>query len=315
MTGALLTTDALAPPELAKVLDLADELKAARRRGGAGPAARDDLAGAAVGLMFDRGAVVARATFDVAVAELGATAVGIDATPMRAADPDARADAARALSGVLHALVVRTDHHARLEHLAAGATVPFLSAGSPFADPCQAVADLQTVREYRGDLEGLKLAYLGDGRGMANSLLHAGAMAGMHVAVASPPGYGPIPQVVGSARGLAASAGGEVTITADPLAAARDAHAVYTDTWATPDQDGGRAARQLILRPFQVGVHVMEAARPDALIMHPLPAVRGEEIAAELLDSQQSVAWAQAANLLHAQKALLLHVMATSGGP
>lgn len=318
MTRALLTADGLTPGDLAKVLDLADELKATRVAGGAGRArgalVRDDLRGVAVGLAFDGQAGHGRVSFEVAVAELGGTPVAIDRDCLQPSDPAKLADSARILSAYLHVIVVSTDRHSALERFAAAAVVPVLCARSSFAHPCQAVADLQTIREHKGGLDRLKLAYLGDGGGVANSLLQAGAMAGMHVAVASPPGYEPIPQVVRSARRLARESGGEVTITADPLVAARDADAVYANAWARAGWTGERDPRVLILRPFRVGARVMEAARPDALVMHSLPLARGEEIDPELFESRLSVVWQQAENRLHGQKALLLHVLGDGGG-
>jgi ornithine carbamoyltransferase len=248
-------------------------------------------------------------SFEVGIAELGAQPVVLNAGDLQLGRGETVEDTARVLSRYLHALVVRTFAQSRLEALASAGTIPVINALSDFAHPCQALADLQTIREYKGGLQGLKLAYLGDGNNVANSLLRAGAMVGMHVAVGSPPGYEPIPQVIGIARQLAAETGGQVTVTADALQAARDADVVYTDVWASMGQEGQHDARMLMFRPFQVGYHVVEAARPDAIVMHCLPAHRGEEIAADVIDGQQSVVWTQAENRLHAQKALLLFLL------
>lgn len=315
MNRTVLTVEALTPADFTKLLDLADELKAGRRRrAGDRAALRDDLRGLAVGLLFERPEASVQASFTVAAAELGGTPVALAPGCLPPGSGDALADACRLLSAPLHALVAGTGAQSRLEAVAAACDVPVLNAGSDFADPCQALADLQTVREYKGGLRGLKLAYLGDGSGVANSLLRAGALAGMHVALACPPGYEPIPQVVESARTIAAGSGGTVEVTANPLAAARAADVVYTTAWVGPRDESERQARLLIFRPFQVGYHVMEAARPDAIVMHPLPARRGDEVAADVLDGQQSVVWSQAANRLHAQKALLLFLLDAAGG-
>lgn len=297
-----LTVDALSVAELAKVLDLADELKADRR-------GRDDLAGLSIGMLFEKPSTRTRVSFEVGVNELGAHPVVLSGSDLQLGRGETVEDTARVLSGYLHALVVRTFAQSRLEALAAAGAIPVINALSDFAHPCQALADLQTVREYKGSLAGVKLAYLGDGNNVAHSLLCAGAMAGMRVAAACPPGYEPIPQVVELARHTAAQTGGSVQVTSDPLKAARDADVVYTDVWVSMGQESERDARLLMFRPFQVGYHVMEAARPDAIVMHCLPAHRGEEIAADVIDGQQSVVWAQAENRLHSQKALLLFLL------
>ncbi|CAN5877197.1 ornithine carbamoyltransferase [soil metagenome] len=309
-----LTVDALSTAELVKVLDLADELKAERTASRDRPPTADlghanQLAGRSIGMIFEKPSTRTRVSFEVGIAELGAQPVVLNAGDLQLGRGETVEDTARVLSRYLHALVVRTFAQSRLEALASAGTIPVINALSDFAHPCQALADLQTIREYKGGLQGLKLAYLGDGNNVANSLLRAGAMVGMHVAVGSPPGYEPIPQVIGIARQLAAKTGGQVTVTADALQAARDADVVYTDVWASMGQEGQHDARMLMFRPFQVGYHVVEAARPDAIVMHCLPAHRGEEIAADVIDGQQSVVWTQAENRLHAQKALLLFLL------
>jgi ornithine carbamoyltransferase len=306
MKRDFLTVDALGMDELAKLLDLADELKADRRP-------RTDLAGRSVGMIFEKPSTRTRISFEVGIAELGATPVVLNASELQLGRGETVEDTARVLSRYLHALVVRTFAQSRLEALASAGSIPVINALSDFAHPCQVLADLQTIREYKGSLAGLRLAYLGDGNNVANSLLRGGAMAGMHVTVGCPTGYEPIPQVVGIAAEVAARTGGSATVTNDPLEAARDADVVYTDVWASMGQEDEHDARLLMFRPFQVGYDVMEAARPDAIVMHCLPAHRGEEIAAEVIDGQQSVVWSQAENRLHAQKALLLTLLAGGG--
>ncbi|CAN5460618.1 ornithine carbamoyltransferase [soil metagenome] len=298
-----LTVDALGIPELAKVLDLADELKADRRP-------RDDLAGLSIGMIFEKPSTRTRISFEVGIVELGAHAVVLSAGELQLGRGETIEDTARVLSGYLHAIVVRTFAQSRLSTLAAAGSIPVVNALSDFEHPCQVLADLQTIRERKGRLAGLKLAYLGDGNNVAHSLLRAGAMAGMHVAVGCPPGYDPIQQVVEAARAVAAGTGGTVTVTADPLAAAKDADVVYTDVWASMGQEDEHDARLLLFRPFQVNAQVMEAARPDAIAMHCLPAHRGEEISADVIDGRSSVVWTQAENRLHSQKALLLTLLA-----
>lgn len=298
-----LRVDDLSTDELVDVLDHADELKASR-----GTHAQP-LAGRSVGMLFERPSTRTRVSFEVAIAELGATPVVMAAGELQLGRGETVEDTARVLSRYVHALVVRTSAQSRLETLAGAGTIPVINALSDFAHPCQALADLQTVREYKGTLGGLRLAYLGDGNNVAHSLLTAGAMVGMHVAVASPPGYEPIAQVVETAKTAAGEAGGSILVTDDALEAAAAADVVYTDVWASMGEDSERESRAMIFQPYRVGSHVMEAANPDAIVMHCLPAHREEEIAGEILDGEQSVVWAQAENRLHTAKAILDQVM------
>lgn len=298
-----LRVDDLTTGELVDVLDHADQLKASR-----GTHAQP-LAGRSVGMLFERPSTRTRVSFEVAIAELGATPVVMTADELQLGRGETIEDTARVLSRYVHALVVRTSAQSRLETLAGAGTIPVVNALSDFAHPCQALADLQTVREYKGTLAGLRLAYLGDGNNVAHSLLTAGAMVGMHVAVATPPGYEPIPQVVQTAKATADEAGGSVLVTDDALEAAAAADVVYTDVWASMGRDSERESRAMIFQPYRVGSHVMEAANPDAIVMHCLPAHRDEEIAGEILDGEQSVVWVQAENRLHTAKAVLDHVM------
>lgn len=297
-----LNLDGWSADELTRLIDLADQLKADRRW-------RDDLHGASVGLLFEKPSTRTRISFDVAVRELGGHPVVLTAGDLQLGRGETVEDTARVLSRYLDALVVRTSAQARLEALASAASIPVVNALSDVAHPCQALADLQTIREYKGRLAGLRLTYLGDGNNVANSLLRAGALSGMHVSVGAPPGYEPIPQVIETARREAAGAGGSVTVTVDPLAAAADADVVYTDVWASMGQEEQRGARSLLFHAYQVSAEVMAVARPDAVVLHCLPAHRGEEIAAEVIDGPQSVVWEQAENRLHTAKALLLMLL------
>ncbi len=298
-----LTVDSLSREELEHVLDLADKLKADRRP-------REDLRGRSIGMIFEKPSTRTRVSFQVAITELGADAVVLSASELQLGRGETVEDTARVLSRYLHALVVRTFAQSRLEALAKAGNIPVINALSDLAHPCQALADLQTIRERKGRLAGLKLAYLGDGNNVAHSLLEGGAMTGMRVAIGCPPGYSPQPQIVEKAKAVVASTGGEVLVTADPLEAARDADVVYTDVWASMGHDAERDARMLLFRPYQVGYHVIDAARPDAIVMHCLPAHRDEEIAADILDGPRSVVWDQAENRLHTQKALLAFLLA-----
>lgn len=301
MTRHFLTADALDAEELAALLDHADELKAGRPVASSG----GPLAGRSVALLFEKASTRTRVSFEVAVAELGGHPVVLDSAVMQLGRGEALEDTARVLSGYVHAVVMRTWAQSRLEALAAAASIPVVNALSDFEHPCQALADLQTIREYKGSLAGVKLAWVGDGNNVAHSLLKAGALAGMHVAVASPPGYEPIPQVVDAARALAEANGGRVTLTTDPAEAAKDADVVSTDVWASMGQEAEHDERTLIFRHYQVNRDLLAAARPDAIVMHCLPAHRGEEITGDVLDGEASVVWVQAENRLHTAKALL----------
>jgi len=298
MTRHFLTVSALSPEELVAVLDLADDLKATRGR-------RTGLEGRAIGLLFEQPSTRTRVSFEVGIAELGAHPVVLNRAELQLGRGETIEDTARVLSRYLSALVVRTLDHQTVERLALAASIPIVNALTEYSHPCQALADLQTIREYKGRLAGLRLTYLGDGNNVAHALLQAGAMAGMHVTVAAPPGYEPVPQVVEAAAASAAH-GGTVAVTDDPLAAATDADVLYTDVWASMGRDDEHDERVLLFQPYQVNAALLARARPDAVVLHCLPAHRGEEITAEVIDGPQSVVWAQAENRLHAQKALLL---------
>ena len=212
------------------------------------------------------------------------------------------------------AIVLRTFEQERLEALARAATVPVINALSDFEHPCQALADLLTVREAKGDLAGRVLTYLGDGNNVTHSLLLAGAKAGMHVRAATPPGFEPIPQIVDRARDIAAQTGGSVAVLADPIDASRGADVLYTDVWASMGQEHLLTQRLEAFAPFALDASVLAAAPADALVMHDLPAHRGEEISDEAIESPRSVVFDQAENRVHAQQAVLLLLMGRPGG-
>lgn len=306
MTKHFLTTDDLTTDELRAVLDLADALKVERAAG----RRRDDLAGRSVAMIFEKPSTRTRVSFEVGIAELGGHPVVLEAGQLQLGRGETVEDTARVLSRYVHAVVVRTFEQSRLETLATAGDVPVINALSDFAHPCQALADLQTVRGAKGGLEGLRLVYLGDGNNVANSLLVAGAMTGMHVVVASPAGYEPIPQVVERAGKHAAVSGGSVAVTTDVADAVRGADVLYTDVWASMGQEGEADDRQLIFAPYQLDARALGLAAADAIVLHCLPAHRGEEIAAEVIDGPRSLVWEQAENRLHTQKALLTHLLA-----
>ncbi|MCK9929762.1 ornithine carbamoyltransferase [Frankia sp. Mgl5] len=297
----LLDTD-LTSSEQAALLDLADQLKATRRDR---RPARRPLEGRSVALIFEKPSTRTRLSFDVAVAELGGHPIVIDSGSSQLGRGETIEDTAAVLSRYVDAIVIRTFAQDRVDRMAAAATVPVINALSDHTHPCQALADLQTIREIRGRLAGVTLAYLGDGNNVAHSLLLAGALAGLRVHIASPPGYEPIEQVVRHANEIGAVTGGEALVMHDALEAAAGADVLYTDVWASMGQDTESDSRALVFQPYRLDEKVVEAARPDAIVMHCLPAHREMEISAAVLDGPRSVVFDQAENRLHAQKALL----------
>jgi ornithine carbamoyltransferase len=304
MPRHFLRDDDLAPDELVEVLDLADELKKDRH-------AHRPLAGPrAVAVLFDKPSTRTRMSFSIGIAELGGYPLVIDAQGSQLSRGEPIEDTARVLDRQVAAIVWRTFGQDRLAALAAASRVPVINGLTDEFHPCQLLADLQTIRERTGRLAGLTLAYTGDAaNNMAHSYLLAGATAGMHVRVAGPEGCQPNPSYVDTARRIAASTDGSVTITADPPAAFAGADVIATDTWfsmgASLGQDLERAERLAALQPFAVTEQALAAAAPDAFVLHCLPAHRGEEIAAEVIDGPRSAVWDEAENRLHAQKALL----------
>jgi ornithine carbamoyltransferase len=210
------------------------------------------------------------------------------------------------LARYLDAIVLRTFEQERLEVLAEAADVPVVNSLSDFEHPCQALADLLTMRERLGALAGRTLAYLGDGNNVAHSLLLGGTKAGMHVRIATPAGFEPIPQVVQRAEEIAAEVGGGVEVTNDPVGAARGADVLYTDVWASMGREAEADERRLVFTPYQVTQALVDSAADDVMVMHCLPAHRGQEITADVIDGPRSAVWDQAENRLHTQKALLL---------
>ena len=303
-----LVDDDLSPAELERVLDDADRRK--QNRYGTG----SDLAldRRAVALIFEKPSTRTRVSFEVGVAELGGHPVVIDASTTQLGRGETLEDTAMVLSRYCAAIVIRTFGQDRIERLAAASSVPLVNALTDFAHPCQAIADLQTIRERRGNLRGLTLTYVGDGNNVAHSLLLAGTAAGMRVRIAAPAGYLPAEDVVRRAETIAAGTGGAVEVTSDPAAAASGADVLYTDVWASMGQEDEAARRLAAFHGFQVDDRLVAAANDDVLVLHCLPAHRGEEIAASVIDGPHSAVWDQAENRLHAQKALLAFLVEQS---
>ena len=303
-----LSVDDLSGDELVALLDGADRHKAERR-------VRTTLAGRTVALIFEKPSTRTRVSFEVAVHELGGYPLPLGGGETQLGRGETIEDTAAVLSRYVHAIVLRTFAQENLERLALAGTVPVVNALSDYSHPCQALADLQTIRERKGRLQGLRLAYLGDGNNVAHSLLFAGSKVGMHVTVATPSGYEPIPQVVRRSSEIAASTGGSVELSNDPAAAAKGADVLYTDVWASMGQEMEHGERALIFKPYQLSTDTLAAASPDVVVLHCLPAHRGEEIATEVMDGPNSAVFDQAENRLHTQKALLSWLLTGSPDP
>ncbi|MEQ3539462.1 ornithine carbamoyltransferase [Pseudonocardia tropica] len=300
MVRHLLRDDDLTPAEQAEVLDLADRLKA-------DPFAERPLAGPrAVGVVFDKSSTRTRVSFEAGITQLGGTAIILDGTTSQLGRGETISDTSRVLSRYVDAVVWRTSGQERIEEMAAAATVPVVNALTDMFHPCQVLADLQTVRERFGRLAGLTLTYLGDGaNNIAHSLLLGGATAGLHVRIAAPAGFTPDDDVLRDAKARAEQTGGSVALVADPLAAVEGAQVVVTDTWTSMGQEEDGLDRVAPFRPHQVNTTLLERAAPGAIVLHCLPAHRGDEITDEVLDGPASAVWDEAENRLHAQKALL----------
>ncbi|GAC1445701.1 MAG: ornithine carbamoyltransferase [Mycobacteriales bacterium] len=295
MTRHFLADDDLSPDEQRQVLDLAAELKT-KRIGGPTP-----LLGRAVAVVFEKPSTRTRLSFEIGIAELGAHPVVLDARSTQLGRGESIEDTARVLSRYVSAIVLRTFGDDRIRALAAASSVPVVNALTDGYHPCQVLADVQTVRERRGDTAGLTLTYLGDGaNNMAHSYLLGAAMAGMNVRIAAPAGYWPDEDVVRRARAF----GTEIVVTADAAAAAAGADVLCTDVWVSMGM-ADEAERRRDLGPYALDERALAVASPDAVVLHCLPAHRGEEIAAAVIDGPQSAVWDEAENRLHAQKALL----------
>ena len=301
MTRHFLKDDDVTPVEQAEILDLALELKAApySRRPFEGPQT--------VALIFDKTSTRTRVSFAVGVADLGGIPLIIDSQTSQMGGKESVADTARVLERQVSAVVWRTYAHSGLEELAANSSVPVINSLSDDYHPCQLLADLMTIREHKGKLAGLKIAYIGDAaNNMANSYLLACATAGMHVSLAAPSGYQPSEEVVSRASQLAALTGGSVSVSENPSQAIAGADVVTTDTWISMGQEAEKARRIADFSGYTIDSSMMSLAQADAIFLHCLPAYRGYEVAAEVIDGPQSVIWDEAENRLHAQKALMV---------
>jgi ornithine carbamoyltransferase len=298
-----LIDDDLDPVEVAAILDQADRLKKDRL------AARPLAGPRSVAVLFEKQSTRTRVSFEVGIAELGGHPLIIDARTSQLVRGEPIEDTGQVLSRYVSAIVLRTYGHDRIEALAASSSVPVVNALSDLAHPCQWLADLMTIREHRGEPAGQVITYVGDGNNVAHSILLGGALAGMHVRVASPAGYEPLPAIVQRATAIAERTGGSVLVTHDAADAATGADVLYTDVWASMGQEDESDARRLVFAPYQIDDRLVALAADDVMVLHCLPAHRGEEIAASVIDGPHSFVFDQAENRLHAQKALLAFLL------
>jgi ornithine carbamoyltransferase len=300
MTKHFLRDDDITKVEQMKILDLALELKKS-------PHSQKPFAGPkTVAVIFDKTSTRTRVSFAVGIADLGGAPLIIDSQSSQLGGKESVSDTAKVLERQVAQIIWRTYAQAGLEEMAANSRVPVINALSDDFHPCQLLADLLTIQEHKGQLAGLKLAYVGDGNNMANSYMLAGAVAGLHVAVATPVGYEPDGDVVSKATEIALANGGSVSVSNSPVEAIAGTDVVATDTWVSMGQESEKQERLRAFSGFTIDSALMGHAKSDAIVLHCLPAYRGYEISAEVLDGAQSVIWDQAENRLHAQKALMV---------
>ncbi len=305
MTRHFLRDDDLSQAEQSAILDIADRMKADRW-------AEKPLAGPqSVAVIFDKSSTRTRVSFHVGISDLGGSPLIISTANSQLGGKETPSDTARVLERMVSAIVWRTYGQAGLEEMAAGTTVPVVNALSDDFHPCQLLADLLTIREHRGTLAGQTVAFIGDGASnMAQSYLLAGATAGMHVRVAAPAEFAPSAQVVTDAEDRAAVTGGSVLVVTDPVAAVAGADVVVTDTWVSMGKEAEKQSRLDTFAGYRVDDALMAHAADDAVFMHCLPADRGYEVTADVIDGPRSIIWDEAENRLHAQKALLAWLLA-----
>ncbi len=307
-TRHFLRDDDLTRSEQAEILDLAVELK--RDRFAVKPLAGPQT----VAVIFDKSSTRTRVSFAVGIADLGGVPLIISTANSQLGGKETASDTARVLERQVAAIVWRTFAQSGLEEMASTTTVPVINGLSDEFHPCQLLADLLTIREYRGDLAGLVVTFLGDGASnMAQSYLLAGATAGMHVRIASPEEFAPTDAVVADADRIAEQTGGSISLYTDPIEAVAGSDVVVTDTWVSMGKEEEKAVRLTHLGQYRVDSELMALANPDALFLHCLPADRGYEVTADVIDGDQSVVWDEAENRLHAQKALLVWLLERSG--
>ena len=303
----LLSIHELSRDEVEEILSLAQELKEKQKAG----IPHRLLEGKSLGMIFEKSSTRTRVSFEVGMYQLGGQALFLSSRDLQLGRGEPIKDTARVLSRYLDGIMIRTYGHERIEELAEWADVPVINALSDLLHPCQALTDLLTIREYKGkNLTGLKMAYVGDGNNMTHSLMYAAAKVGMNFAAATPEGYEPNAEVVANAKADAAETGATVSITHNPMEAAAGADVIVTDTWASMGQEAEHEERKKIFAPYQINGDLLAAADKRAIVMHCLPAYRGEEITDDVMEAFSDVIFDEAENRLHTQKAIMALLMA-----
>ena len=296
----LLKLSDLTPQEITDILNLADQLKYESRNG----IVHHYLAGKTLGMIFQKSSTRTRVSFEVGMYQLGGSALFLSANDLQIGRGEPVQDTARVLSRYLDGIMIRTYKQQEVEDLAKYGSIPIINGLTDYAHPCQVLADLMTVREYKGTFKGLKMAFIGDGNNMANSLIVGGIKMGMEVAIACPEDYQPDADIIKWAE-----ANGTFTCTTDVLTAAKDADVLYTDVWASMGQEGEAEKRKAAFKGFQINGAAMEVAKPDAIVLHCLPAHREEEITTDVFEAHAGEIFDEAENRLHAQKAVLVKLL------
>lgn len=287
--------------DLQYFLQVADYLKAEHKAGRPTPY----LQGKTMGLIFEKSFTRTRVSFETGIYYLGGQGLFLSSNDLQIGRGEPIKDTARVLSRFLNGMMIRTFSHDIVTELAEYADIPVINGLTDLLHPCQVLADLQTIREHKGELAGLKMVFVGDGNNMAHSIMNGGARMGMHVVCACPEGYLPDPEIVAAAKAAAELTGGSVEVMQDPLIACQDADVIYTDVWASMGQEGEKAEREAVFAGvYQVNDAVMSVAKPDAMVLHCLPAHRGEEITEEVFESHPEI-FDEAENRLYAQMAVM----------
>jgi len=306
----LLDVAAIPGTQIEALLRLARSLKMKRRRG----IVHSLLPGSTLGLLFQKPSTRTRVSFEAGMNQLGGHALVLPMGDIQLSRGETIADTAHVLSRYLDGIVIRTYDHGIVEEWAREAAMPVINGLTDHSHPCQALSDLLTIREAKGRLKGLTIAYIGDGNNVANSLIEAAAKTGMRITIGCPVGYQPDQQVIDRARIEGEATGAEIEVFENPQVAVKEADVVYTDVWISMGREREQARRLKILSPYQLNGRLLQRAKQDAIVMHCLPAHRGEEITAEVLDGPQSVVIDQAENRLHMQKAILVQLLTRRKG-
>ena len=302
----LISLNDLTTEQIYEILDLADKLKKDNKEG----REHHILKGQTLGMIFTKSSTRTRVSFEVGMYQLGGSALFLSSNDIQLGRGEPISDTAQVLSRFLNGIMIRTFKHSDVIELADYASIPVINGLTDDEHPCQVLADLQTIREHKGQLKGLKLAYIGDGNNMAHSLLHGCAKTGIDIAIASPEGYTCGQRFVDDAKTAAEKSGSKVIMTSDPVEAISDADVVYSDTWASMGQEAEKEIRAKIFAPYTIDKKLFANAKKDAIFMHCLPAYRGYEVTEDVIDGPNSVIFDEAENRLHAQKAVLVKLMA-----